>query len=407
MSREHKPHAPKIEKIELSEDNIKLRWILVCVLVAIAVIAILWGVFGSRQKAGWYTVSSTSSGLHCGHEIVFNYEYGAGDKKAHKEGKELTELYTSLTEKAWQLFYSEAGETQFGNLYRINSSPNKEVSVDPALYLALQRFEEAGSRLHYLGPVYAAYDQVFLSGDALIAAECDPGQNEETRQYVLQLAQFAADPNAIRLELRQDNKLLLHVSQDYEAFLQENMAERCYLDFGWLRNAVVIDYMARQLEENGFTNGNLTSTDGFSRNLDRRDASYQLSIFNRRDGKTELAATMEYGAPASTVYLRTYDSSKVLTFENGRVVTYMADPADGQCKAALPNVVSYSDEFGCTEIALRIAPGYIADSFDSQVFNDLTAQGIYSVWFEQQKLCYNQTDLPVTPQNEAYSLSPQ
>ena len=326
--------------------------------------------------------------------------------KAHKEGKELRSLYTTLTEKGWQLFFNEAGETQLGNLHRVNSNPNKEVTVDPALYEAFQLFEQKGSRLHYLGPVYAAYDEVFLSGDELIAADSDPGQNEEIRQYVLQLAQFASDPNAIRLELRQDCKVLLHVSQDYEAFLQENMAEACYLDFGWLRNAIVIDYMAQQLVANGFTNGNLTTTDGFSRNLDRRDVSYQLGLFNHREGETEVVAAMAYSAPASAVYLRTYDSSKALTFPDGRVVTYMVDIADGQCKAALPNVVSYSNEAGCAEIALQIASGYISDSFQPEVLNSLTEQGIYSVWFEQQKLCYNQADLSVTLQNEAYTLSP-
>lgn len=406
MSRERKSDPPKIERIELSEKNIKLRWILVCVLAAIAVIAILWGIIGNRQKAGWYTVSSTSTGLHCGHDVVFTYEYGAAGKKAHKEAKELVPLYTALTENAWKLFYNEAEENQLGSLYRVNSNPNKEVSVDPALYQVFQLLESCNSRLHYLGPVYAAYDQVFYAVDELIAAECDPGQDEESRQYVLQLAQFAADPNAVRLELRQDYKVQLHVSQDYEAFLQDNMVQNCYLDFGWLRSAVVVDYLAQQLEANGFTNGNLTTIDGFARNLDRRDVGYQLSLFNLRNGKPELAATMENGTPSSVVYLRTYDSSKVFTFPNGRVVTYMVDIADGQCKAAMPNVVSYSEKAGCTEIALQIASGYIAESFNSEVFNNLAAEGICSVWFEKQKLCYNQKDLSIILKNEDYVLFP-
>ena len=104
MGREHKPRAPKIERIELSEDHIKLRWVLVCILVAVAIGAILLGVFGSRQKSGWYTVESNSGGLHCGNDFILTYEYGAGEKSAAEEGKELKELYTACTRARYGLF---------------------------------------------------------------------------------------------------------------------------------------------------------------------------------------------------------------------------------------------------------------------------------------------------------------
>lgn len=404
MGREHKPHAPKVQRIELSEKNVKLRWILVCVLAGIAVVAILIGIFSSRQKAGWYTVTSDSSGLHCGDAFVLNYEFGAGERSAAKEGKELQKLYTALTEKAWQLFHHEAGQSQWGNLYRINTHPNEEVSIDPALYEALKVLESHKSRLHYLGPVYAAYDQVFYADDTAYAQEVDPGQSPEYRQYVLQLAQFAADPNAVQLELRQDSKVLLRVSEEYAAFLEENMVETV-IDFGWLRNALILDYMAGRLKDEGFTNGNITSIDGFARNLDQRGGGYQLNIFNRREDKTELVAAMEYSKPTSVVYLRTYDSAGVYQFPNGRTVTYFADIGDGQSKTALQNLVSYSETAGCAEIALQIAPTFIAYNFSAKGLNSLTADGIYSVWFEDNTLRYNQPELRFSPKNDAYIIA--
>lgn len=404
MGRGFKPHAPKVRQIEVSEKNIKLRWILVCVLVGIAAIAILWGIFGSRQKAGWYTVKSDSGGLHCGNSFVLNYEFGAGEMSAAKEGKELQKLYTALTEKAWQLFCHEAGQSEWGNLYRLNTHLNQEISIDPALYQALKVFETQKCRLHYLGPVYAAYDQVFFADDPVSAAEADPGQNEENRQYVLQLAKFAADPNAVQLELRQDSKVFLHVSEEYAGFLKENMVETV-IDFGWLLNALILDYMAGRLKDEGFTNGNITSIDGFAGNLDRRGGGYQLNIFNRREDKAELVAAMAYSKPTSVVYLRTYDSTGVYQFAGGRTVTYFADIGDGQCKTALPNLVSYSETAGCTQIALQIAPSFIAYNFSANGLNALTEEGIYSVWFEDNTLRYNQPDLHFSPKNDAYIIA--
>ena len=412
MKREKKREGARLLHFELSEKNIKLRWIIVGVLLVIATVALTWGIRYERQRAeeksvepGWYAVESSSAGLHCGHDFVFHYEYGTGTKKPYKENKELTKLYTKLTENAWKLFYNEAGATSLAGLYQVNSHPNQEVSVDPALYDAFRMLEEQGSRLHYLGPVYAVYDQVFLNGDELIAASWDPGQDAENSAYVQEIARFAAEPDAIRLELRPDYKVFLHVSEEYAAYLEENVAENCYLDFGWLRNAFVVDYMAQKLEEKGFTNGSITSLDGFTRNLDRRGTGYRLNIFNRRNGETEQAASMERNEPSSMVYLRTYDSSRALSFSNGRVVTYMVDGTDGQCKAAMPNLVGYSGELSCAEIALRLAPYYIADSFSADGVRSLATEGCYCIWFEGTQLLYTQQDLQLVLQNEAYTLA--
>lgn len=401
MKREHKPEGPRIQHIELSDKNVRLRLILIGVLLVIAIAAIVWGILASRVKPGMYKIESASAGYHCGGDVSFYYELGAGEKKAHKENEELTELYSALTEKAWQLFYTEAEDSSVGNLCRVNSHPNEEVSVDPALYEAFRLLETCGSRLHYLGPVYEAYYPVINSDDPLLAADDDPGRNEELRQYVLELAQYAADPDAIRLELRPDNKVILHISEEYEAFCQEN-GEEVYVDFGWLRNAFVVDYLADNLEKNGFTNGCIEGVDGFVRNLYRNGGGNQLAITNRRENVTELVAAMACSKPTSLVYLQTHDSSGIYTFSDGRVVTYMVDIADGQCKAALPNLLGYSESASCAEIALKLAPTYIADSFSADGLKSLTAEGIYSVWFEGKTLHYNQQGLQLVPKTDDY-----
>lgn len=401
MSRERKPEGPRIQHIELSDKNVRLRLILIGLLLVIAIVAIVWGILASRVKPGTYEIESLSAGPHCGGDVTFIYELGAGEKKAHKENKELSEFYSVLTEKAYRLFYTEAGETPEGNLCSVNSHPNQEVSVDPALYEAFRLLEAQNSRLHYLGPVYEAYYWVINSDDPVLAAEDDPGRNEELRQYVLQLAQYAADPNAIRLELRGNQKVILHISEEYKAFCEEN-GEETYVDFGWLRNAFVVDYLADNLVKNGYTNGCVEGVDGFVRNLHPDGGSNQLAITNRRENATELVAAMACRKPTSLVYLQTHDSPDVYRFSDGRVVTYMVDIADGQCKAALPNLLGYSEKASCAEIALKLAPIYIADNFSAEGLKSLAAEEIYSVWFTDKTLHYTQQDLQLTPKRDDY-----
>ena len=148
--------------------------------------------------------------------------------------------------------------------------------------------------------------------------------------------------------------------------------------------------------------------DGFTRNLDRRENKYSLNLFNRIGNDIELAAVMDYTAPQSLVSLRSYpmsdlDSHRYYSFTDGRIVTSMIDPADGQSKTATDNLVSYSDALGCGQLALSVMPVYVADTFSEDALNALTEQGIYSIWFSGKQLMHNQKDPGITIKDPSYT----
>ena len=404
MKKKRDLEGNRLLHFELSDTNRTVRWVLIIVLLIVAAVAITTGLTSALQTpAGWQRVEGSSSGLNCGEEFVLQYEYGAGEASATAESKALQQLYGKVLEDAWKLFFNEAGSTDLTGLSAINQHPNEELTVDSGLYLALEQVAESGNRALYLAPVYAEYDRVFYSESEGAARDSDPGQNADQRAYVQLLANYAADPQAIQLVLSGDDQVMLQVSQEYLAFAQENEI-RYLVDFGWLRNAFVADYIASVLIDGGFTNGYLASVDGFTRNLDTRGNSYTLNLFNRDEDAVDLSGAMEYTGPQSLVSLRDYpmyetEDYRYYGFSNGRIVTTMVDPADGQSKSALHNLVSYSDRMGCGELALAIMPVYVADAFDEAALNALTDQGIYSVWFQGMKLMHNQDGLKFTVQD--------
>ena len=215
------------------------------------------------------------------------------------------------------------------------------------------------------------------------------------------------EPQAVQLVLLGSNKVMLQVSQEYLTFVKENEI-RFLLDFGWLRNAFIADYIASVLTENGFTNGHISSVDGFTRNLDQRGNSYSLNLFNRYEDGIDLAAVMDYTAPQSLVVMRNYpmyalESNRYYSFSDGRIVTAMIDPVDGQSKTATNNLVSYSANLSCGQLALSVMPVYVADAFSENALNALTEQGIYSVWFNGKQLMHNQNDLKLTVNDPYYT----
>lgn len=407
MSKKRDFEGRRLHHFELSDKNRTVRWVLIIILLVIAAVSLTVGLMSALETPdGWQTVKVNPSELNCGDDFTLQYEYGAGEASATAESKALQQLYGKIVVDAWKLFYNEAGSSELTGLYEISSHPNEEITVDSGLYTALEQVVASGSRALYLAPVYAEYDRVFYSENESIAKDCDPGQDDDQRAYVQTLAEFANDPKVIQLVLGGNNKVRLQVSEEYLTFARENEV-RYLIDFGWLRNAFIADYIASVLIDNGFTNGYIASVDGFTRNLDQRGNGYSLNLFNRIENDIHLAAVMEYTAPKSLISLRNYpmhdlDYCRYYVFEDGRIVTAMIDPADGQSKTATDNLVSYSDKLGCGQLALSVMPVYVADTFSEDALNALVEQGIYSVWFNGKQLMHNQENLELIVKNPAY-----
>ncbi|MCD8014832.1 MAG: hypothetical protein LUG99_16995 [Lachnospiraceae bacterium] len=59
---------------------------------------------------------------------------------------------------------------------------------------------------------------------------------------------------------------MLFVSDDHLAYAEET-GFLSYIDFFWMKNAFIIDYLTDTLIEKGYTQGASSSYDGFDRNL--------------------------------------------------------------------------------------------------------------------------------------------
>lgn len=408
MAKKRDIQGDRLYHFELSEKNRTVRWILIALLLAVGAVAVILGLISVlKTPSGWQTVEASSTKLNCSRDFAFQYDLGAGEVSASVESKELSLYYGDLADKAWGLFYNESANIELKGIYYLNAHPNEKVEVDKGLYTALSQFQKSGSRALYLAPVYAAYDQVFHAGDVTIAQDRDPGQNAESAQYVAELAAFANDPEAVKLELLSNNQVKLTVAESYLQYAKENEIE-LFVDFGWMKNAAAIDYMADALINAGYTNGYITSIDGFLRNLDNRGTTFNLNVFRKGETGGLLTAVVDYTGPTGMVMLRNFpmyaeDANRYYRFENGRTVTSFIDPADGMCKSATDSLVSYGKEKGCLELALKLMPLYITETLSEEGVNALTTEGVYSVWFSEKEIRYNQPGLSIETQDENYT----
>jgi len=396
------PHPKPVEKVELSEKHLKRRLVLTILFLLLGAGAIAYGFMrflSGDDDAGWTQIeaNATSDEISCSEDFVFLYELGAGDTSSLAENKVLKTLYTELAVDAYKVFDVDYTYDEVGNVCSINRSPNEIVTVEPALYEALELVQEYGDRSIYLGPIYQMYDSLFVCEDDSQTVDYDPYQNSYLMDYYGEIAAYACDTESVDIELLGDNQVRLIVSEDYLDFAGENGITD-YIDFSWMTNAFIIDYLADSLIESGYTHGCITSYDGFVRNLDDREVSYSFAIYSRDGNEVDQPAILQYTGVRSIVYLRNYmmsekDAYHYYEMDDGEIRTMYLDPADGLCKSAINDLVSYSEEKSCAEVLLSVRDIYIAESLDTDKLDVLAEDGVYSVYVMDGELVYNDSAL--------------
>ncbi len=379
-TRSDRPSGEKTIRIALSDQRVRLRVALVAALVLIAAASFAYGIHSAvSSEPGLQEITVQASGkLHCGDAFTLVYDLGAGETSATKERKALQSLYSAAAVDAYQLFSVEA-EDRGDNLRAVNSRVNETVAVDPALYDALALLETSGTRYHYLAPVYALYTSLFQSQSDAEAADYDPFLSEELRAFYRETAAWINDPDAISLELLGNSTVRLNVSARYLSFAEEN-GITCFLDLFWMKNACIADYIAGILIENGYSQGALVSRDGFVRCLGgMSDGAFSYALLHREGNTISLAETVSLSGAASLAYLHDYplgsgDENSYYICADGAIRSPYIDPADGLCRAAMPELAASSGTLSCTELALALAPVFIADTPDEAALRAL-AQG--------------------------------
>jgi hypothetical protein len=393
------PHPKPVQKIELSEKNVKIRIVFIILFLALALAAFTSAIRGLLNvETGWDTITPQSSAeLNCSSEFVFQYYLGGNGISASAEKKAVTALYTDAVVTAFQMFNNDQEFDGVHNVYYINQHPGEVIEVDEVLYEAFALLEESGRRDLYLAPVYAEYENLFGCQEDSLAYNFDAYRNEELQAEFAQTADFICNPEAVQVKLLGENKIELQVSEEYAAYWKET-GYVSYIDFAWMKNAFIIDYLAEVMMDGGYTKGSISSYDGFARNLDDSGNAYSFNLYDRVGQTVYPAATMEYSGAAAIVYLRNYkmnslDMLHYYELDNGEVRTAYIDTADGLCKSSVNNLVSYSYQAGCAEVLLRMMPVYIAEEFDKTAVAAMAGDGIYSVYFEKYTIYYNDSSL--------------
>ena len=382
-------NEPKpVKRVEVTEKNRRLRIIAAIILAVIGAIGITTGIMTAlNRETGWQTVQVASKERNCSESFTLRYNFEGSGAQVASVNRQLEAAYEEACIKAYQLFTADEEIAGVHNVHYINRHPNEEITVDPVLYRALEKL--ADTPYLYLGPVYAYYYNLTMGVEDAMVEALDPLTDAESRRYVGSLAGFAGDGFSIRLELLGDNRVKLHVSQTYQQFAEVEEIEN-FIDFAYMANAFIIDYLADTLTEAGLTNGYLVSVDGYTRNLCSQGA-FRFTVFDKVQERVYPAGEMEYTGPISMVYLKSYPTEETMHLyrKNGdHFISLYADPAGGVYNATKSDLIGYSYDASCADVLLRLLPDFVGQWFSKPM-------DVYSVWCDEDTIIYNDPALSV------------
>ena len=390
-ARDKRESQPKpVERIELNEDKLPQRLILVAVLLVIGIAALAYGLSrATSSDVGWTEIPAATGETNVAAEFILHYNLGQADLGPTAERKAVSVVYSDAVATAWSVFASPDASEEAGNLAFLCVHPNQTVVIREALYTALQTLEDAGSRLIYLAPVYEMYDSLFACAGDNEAVNFDPARNADLAAFCAEAAAYAADSESVNIELLGDCRAQLTLSAEYMDFLRENGVVSI-LGFGWARNAFIADYIAAELIARGYGNGWIESEDGFARYLSGAGAQSVAVLQNGAAAAYVSGSGWTSAVSLCSYPLRGASVSRHYVYADGTPVAGYVDPADGVAKAALPELLAVSKTDGCAVLALKTAAAFAVDTFREE-----TLDGVSAVWSEGGEIQTNDEALVI------------
>ena len=401
-AKKKEPNLKPVKKIELSENHFHIRLIAVILLIALAAGAFVYGIYSYfHVDKGWTSITAeSSSDINCSDDFVFLYNLGGGKNSAADDLNQITEIYTDATVNAYRQFNTNEDFDGVKNIHYINNHPNEIIQVDSVLYNAFSTLNEYGNRYIFLAPLFEQYENMYYCTDDGETKGYDPIQNDDIRKYFDEILAYANSSNDISIELLGENKIRLNVSEGYISYAKENQTDR-FVDFYWMKNAFIVDYIADLLKDKGLTYGSISSYDGFVRNLDDSGESYTFNIYDRVDNRVYGAASFGYCHRNSIVYFRDFamssrDASHYYEFSNGELRNPYISMYDGLCRASIENLTAYSETESCAEVMLKTEFLYVADDFDESALLTVADDNINFIYCIDSNVCYTEKNARLT-----------
>lgn len=377
------------KNFDLNEKHVKLRIVAFVVFLLVAIAALIFAFSSLLKGSDGYQTITTGSGdnSYMDDELVFTYNIGVNPNKPSNELKTIINLYSEYVEYSYKLLDSDQGYDGVNNLYYINNHLNETIKIDSLIYDSFKTLSDNNMLyLVYLGPLYTQTFSIINEKNVL---DYSPSHNENVRSFYSDIITYI-NSGSIYLELLDNNCIKLNVSTDYLSYIETNEINSI-ISLSYLKNAIMVDYIASNLESKGHTYGMISSLNGYIRILDET-TNYTYSIFDYVNGRSLVASKISFTKSAivniknfsylSTDYLYMYQY-------NDELYTYYINNK-GNYTNDKKSLLMYSYTASCFDILLQILNSYF-NSISNDKINSLN--NIFTIYCNNMNIYYNDNNI--------------
>lgn len=336
--KDNRPQLEKVEKIILPNKNLKQKLIIAAVLLIVGLSSIGYGLYNSIKVNPGYAEIEVGSNYDKNNSKEFtllSYVNNSIDKR------NIAKVYSDAQVKAYRLF--NVYEEYEHNLFYINNHPNETIEIDKNLYDALKLASDY--RYIFLGPIYQIHNSIFscdLDGQII---EYLPDKNEDIKNIFDELSKYIMDNNTVNIDFFDNNLIKLNVDNEYLCFLKDNQLDRI-LDFYYMNNACIMDYICNELISAGYDNSIISSVEGYMRLLD--ESRFNYNLLGIVDDKLLYAGDIECCGPVSVIEVRNFiinedDKYNYYKNDDGNIYSKYLD-FNGKNITNIDNLLTYSND---------------------------------------------------------------
>ena len=263
LERERRKHV-----IPIHGRHMVLRIAAFVVLLGGGIVLIVLSAFGYfRHVEGMEIVSvNEDSKYRAGTGITFKYYVNGNGRDTDVKINQIANVYSRVMKDAYRLTEDTLTFDDMTSIGYLNAHMGEEIGVDPRLYATLQ--EVQGKKAEYgfspfQGPLRNLWGNILRYRDASLKKAYDPEYNAAHAEYIASYLALLQDESNFTLTFLENNKVKFNVSAAVAKWIDDYDYAGPILTLGHLRNAYRVEMTRKAVLEAGYTEGVITSDDGF------------------------------------------------------------------------------------------------------------------------------------------------
>ena len=364
-----------------------------------ASVFMILNIFGVFTKVdSYYAIKSTiENNVNYDGDLTCAIHFKGRANRVNTAKNAATKVYTETLGKVHKHIDARNRYSESSSIADINFNVNEVCTVDAEVYQIMQDAYaisdiESNNYSIFAAPIYDEWFKLSSftkNGDT----NQDPLVNENEKKYLETLVGIINDTNNYSLEFLDNNRIKLSISETYKQFRIDYDLTSPIVSLNVLENAYKIEAAKKALEENGFVDGYISSTNGLGVTLTGLE-TLSHSIFNKDATNGEigyLSIKGDYAFKKTTMFS---------VSENDAYYFYKIKDGDGNTHYRSQSInlkTGYPNEYYLSAYLFRNDNDVKKAALDNQKFivvDSLEKEEAFINENQDIELCLNKTESP-------------